>query len=67
MTSQRVTLITPGVGNLARSENFCGDMGWTPVSREEDIIFYQMNGHVWEVAMNPFSLPNPDGSFTMTP
>lgn len=25
------------------------------------------DGHVWEVAMNPFTLPNPDGSFTMTP
>lgn len=25
------------------------------------------DGHVWEVAMNPFSPPNADGSFTMPP
>lgn len=139
MTPQRVTLITLGVDDLKRSEKFYGDMGWVPVSREESIVFYQMNGralalfgrkdlakdqgrpdahlgtgaitlaqnfrtdgevdaayalalksgaapmkapenvfwggysgyyadpdgHVWEVAMNPFTLPNSDGSFTM--
>lgn len=44
MTPQRVTLITLGVDDLKRSEKFYGNMGWTPVSREENIIFYQMNG-----------------------
>jgi predicted lactoylglutathione lyase len=141
MTPQRVTLITLGVDDLERSENFYADLGWHPTKRDENIIFYQINGlvlglfgrtslakdqgrpgarlgtgamtlaqnfttndevdaayalalkagatplkapqkvfwggysgyyadpdgHVWEVAMNPFSPPNADGSFTMNP
>ncbi len=139
MTPQRVSIITLGVRDLARSERFYAALGWQPKQRQEGIIFYQLNGlalglfglealaedqgrpgaqlgtgamalaqnfltdadvdaayaraleagaqplkspqkvfwggysgyyadpdgHVWEVAMNPFSLPAEDGTFTI--
>jgi len=140
MTPQRVTLITLGVDDLARSRDFYDSLGWVAVQGDESIVFYQMNGlvlglfnrealaddqgrpgadlgtgamtlaqnflttqevdaayaaaisvgatplkkpekvfwggysgyyadpdgHVWEMAMNPFSPPNEDGSQTMS-
>ena len=142
MTPQRVTLITLGVADLARSKSFYGALGWTPTSEVEgQVVFYQINGmalglfglgplaedqgrpdatlgtgavtlaqnfeteaevdaayqlalqagaaalkapekvfwggysgyyadpdgHVWEVAHNPFWTLNPDGSLTLEP
>ncbi len=46
MTPQRVTLITLGVADLARSKAFYGAMGWTPTSDEGEVVFYQINGMV---------------------
>ena len=142
MTPQRVTLITLGVADLARSKSFYGALGWTPTREVEgQVVFYQINGmalglfglgplaedqgrpdatlgtgavtlaqnfeteaevdaaykvaleagatalkapekvfwggysgyyadpdgHVWEVAHNPFWTLNPDGSLTLEP
>lgn len=46
MTPQRVTLITLGVGDLARSRAFYEALGWTPASAQEGVVFYQMHGVV---------------------
>ncbi len=44
---QQVSVITLGVGDLARSRRFYVDgFGWTPVFEAEGIVFYQMNGFV---------------------
>ena len=142
MTPQRVTLITLGVADLARSKAFYGALGWVPTREVEgQVVFYQINGmalglfglgplaedqgrpdatlgtgavtlaqnfeteaevdaayqlalqagaaalkapekvfwggysgyyadpdgHVWEVAHNPFWTLNPDGSLTLEP
>ena len=49
-------------------------VGATPLKAPEKVFwggysgyYADPDGHVWEVAMNPFTLPNPDGSFTMAP
>ncbi|MEE9389175.1 MAG: VOC family protein [Paracoccaceae bacterium] len=48
--------------------------GATPLKAPEKVFwggysgyYSDPDGHVWEVAMNPFSPPNADGSITMTP
>jgi hypothetical protein len=47
MTPQRVTLITLGVGDLARSRAFYGQLGWVPHGEPpEGVVFYQMQGAV---------------------
>ena len=46
MTPQRVTLITLGVADLARSKAFYGALGWTPTADEGEVVFYQINGMV---------------------
>lgn len=46
MTPQRVTLITLGVADLARSKTFYGAMGWVPTNDEGQVVFYQINGMV---------------------
>jgi uncharacterized glyoxalase superfamily protein PhnB len=48
MTPQRVTLITLGVEDLARSRAFYGALGWQehPASQEA-VAFYQMHGAVF--------------------
>jgi catechol 2,3-dioxygenase-like lactoylglutathione lyase family enzyme len=44
---QQISVITLGVADLSRSYRFYGDgFGWTPVFRNDDIVFYQMNGFV---------------------
>lgn len=44
---QQVSVITLGVGDLARSRRFYADgFGWTPVFANDEIAFYQMNGFV---------------------
>lgn len=47
--------------------------GATPLKAPEKVFwggysgyYSDPDGHVWEVAMNPFSPPNPDGSFVMS-
>lgn len=43
---QRVTLITLGVEDLARSEVFYGALGWEPAQKQEGVVFYQMHGQL---------------------
>ncbi|MEZ0171653.1 VOC family protein [Microvirga sp. TS319] len=44
---QQISVITLGVGDLARSRRFYVEgFGWRPVFENEDIVFYQMNGFV---------------------
>lgn len=44
---QQLSVITLGIGDLARSRRFYADgFGWTPVFANEEIAFYQMNGFV---------------------
>ncbi len=44
MTPQRVTLITLGVADLARSRAFYEALGWVPTEAQEAVVFYQMHG-----------------------
>jgi predicted lactoylglutathione lyase len=44
MTPQRVTLITLGVGDLARAKAFYAALGWREAGAQEGIAFYQMLG-----------------------
>ena len=44
MTPQRVTLITLGVADLARSRAFYDALGWVAASAQEGVVFYQMHG-----------------------
>jgi len=37
----RVTLITLGVRDLARSRRFYTDLGWTPTWENDDVVFFQ--------------------------
>ncbi len=46
MTPQRVTLITLGVTDLARSRAFYEALGWVPAEAQEAVVFYQMHGAV---------------------
>jgi uncharacterized glyoxalase superfamily protein PhnB len=46
LTPQRVTLITLGVEDLARSRRFYEAQGWHPHAAQEGVVFYQMNGSV---------------------
>ena len=47
MTPQRVTLITLGVADLARSRAFYGALGWREApGGTEAVTFYQMHGAV---------------------
>lgn len=44
---QQVSVITLGIGDLARSRKFyAGGFGWKPVFENDEIAFYQMNGFV---------------------
>ena len=46
MKTQRVTLITLGVDDLARARAFYEALGWVPTRAQETVVFYQMNGAV---------------------
>lgn len=46
MTPQRVTLITLGAADLARSRAFYGRLGWVEHSGTEGVSFHQMHGTV---------------------
>ncbi len=70
---QRVSVITLGVADLARSRNFYViGFGWTPAFENEEIVFYQLNGLVLgtyllaslEVDMNRTGLRSP-GAFAL--
>jgi hypothetical protein len=42
---QQIACVTLGVADLARSHRFYAEgFGWTPVFRNDEIVFYQMNG-----------------------
>jgi catechol 2,3-dioxygenase-like lactoylglutathione lyase family enzyme len=46
-TPQQVSVVTLGVGELARSRRFYAEgFGWRPVFENAEIVFYQMNGFV---------------------
>ncbi|PVH28544.1 glyoxalase [Pararhodobacter oceanensis] len=44
MPAQRVTLITLGVQDLARSMAFYARLGWTPDEQTESVAFYDLGG-----------------------
>lgn len=46
MIPQRVSLITLGVADLARSRAFYAALGWQPVDGAEGVSFYQLQGNV---------------------
>jgi len=46
MTPQRVTLVTLGVEDLARSRRFYEAMGWVPARAMDGVVFFQMHGAV---------------------
>ncbi len=46
VVDQRVSLITMGVRDLARSRAFYEALGWTSASGGEDIAFFQIGGSV---------------------
>ncbi len=46
MTSQRVTLITLGVADLAAAKAFYGRLGWREHGANAGVAFYQMHGAV---------------------
>lgn len=46
MIPQRITLITLGVADLARSRAFYESLGWRAAEAPEGVAFYQMNGMV---------------------
>ncbi len=43
---QRVSLVTLGVEDLARSRQFYIDLGWTPTWEDEEIVFFQTGGMI---------------------
>ena len=44
---QQISVITLGIGDLARSKRFyMQGFGWTPIFENDEIAFYQMNGFV---------------------
>ena len=42
----RLSFITLGVADLARSRAFYEMLGWVPASAQEGVVFYQMHGAV---------------------
>lgn len=55
---QRVTLITLGVVDLARAQEFYAAWGWQPHdASQEGVAFYQMNGAVWRCSARPIWPP----------
>ncbi len=43
---QRVSLITLGVGDLARARAFYTALGWTGESPDDDVVFFQTGGMI---------------------
>lgn len=52
LPDQRVTMVTLGVRDLARSKAFYDALGWRPAREMEGVAFYQMHGG-WVVALYP--------------
>ena len=51
---QQVSVITLGVTDLAASRRFyCDGFGWTPVFTADDILFFQMNGLMLGLWLQP--------------
>ena len=44
MKTNRVTLITLGVQDIARAQAFYEAIGWTPSEVQEKVVFFDMNG-----------------------
>ncbi|MCD0490601.1 VOC family protein [Pedobacter sp. MC2016-14] len=48
---QRITVLTIGANDLAAMQAFYQDiLGWKPVAKNADIVFYQMNGFLLSIA-----------------
>ncbi|HEY4253402.1 MAG TPA: VOC family protein [Roseomonas sp.] len=62
---QQISLITLGIGDVARSRRFYGEgFGWQPAFSNGEITFYQMNGLVFGTWLAPLlaedaGLPGP--------
>ncbi len=51
---QQISVITLGVASLTRSRQFYFEgFGWAPVFENDDVAFYQMNGFVLGIWLNP--------------
>jgi hypothetical protein len=44
MKAQRITLVTLGVADLARSRAFYAALGWEPAEATDSVVFYRMAG-----------------------
>ncbi len=54
MMKQRMSIVTVGVSDLARSKRFYSDaLGWKPVDETDEIAFYNV-GSIW-LALHPNS------------
>jgi hypothetical protein len=54
MVQQQISVVTLGVGDLARSRRFYGEgFGWTPVFDSDEILFFQMNGLMLGLWLKP--------------
>ena len=51
---QQLSVITLGIDDIERSCHFYVEgFGWTPIFRNEEIVFYQMNGFVLGTFLKP--------------
>lgn len=51
---QRLSLVTLGVADLARSRRFYEEgLGWTKNNAEEEVAFYQLNGLIFALWTRP--------------
>ncbi|MBL8770090.1 MAG: VOC family protein [Phenylobacterium sp.] len=51
---QQISVITLGVVDLARARRFYADgFGWTPVFESDEIVFFQMNGLMLGLWLQP--------------
>jgi uncharacterized glyoxalase superfamily protein PhnB len=44
MTTNRITLVTLGVADIARARAFYEALGWQPEEALDDVVFYDMGG-----------------------
>ena len=52
---QRISVLTLGADDLSAMRAFYEDkLGWKPVAKKKDIVFYQMNGFLFSLAKRPF-------------
>lgn len=65
---QRVSVVTLGVEDVARSRAFYTALGWEPALEPDGrVIFADPDGHLWEVAHNQFWTVAEDGAVSLQP